>query len=95
MFLYVGSYLLILEFNSLFVCVILHTMWSGRSLQLLCILPVGMLSLSVISMMIVKRHVGSVYAGGYGGLNESGLCVFRELSPVGFLVVGESQTVLL
>ena len=23
----------------LFICVILHTMWSGKSLQLLCILP--------------------------------------------------------
>ena len=25
------------------LCVILHTMWSGKSLQLLCILPIGML----------------------------------------------------
>ena len=31
----------------------------------------------------------------YCGLNESGLCVFRELCPVGFLVVGESPSVLL
>ena len=38
----------------LFLCVILHTMWSGKSLQLLCILPFGMLCLSVISMMFVK-----------------------------------------
>ena len=38
----------------LFLCVILHTMWSGKSLQLLCILPVGMLCLSAISMMFVK-----------------------------------------
>ena len=36
------------------LCVILQTMWSGKSLQLLCILPCGMLSLSVISMMFVK-----------------------------------------
>ena len=35
----------------LFLCVILHTMWSGKSLQLLCILPFGMLCLSAISMM--------------------------------------------
>ena len=34
--------------------------------------------------------VGSVYVGGYGGLSESGLCVFRELCPVSFFVVGES-----
>ena len=38
----------------LFLCVILHTMWSGKSLQLLCILPVGMLCLSAISRMFVK-----------------------------------------
>ena len=35
----------------LFLCVILHTMSSGKSLQLLCILPFGMLC---ISMMFVK-----------------------------------------
>ena len=38
----------------LFLCVILHTMLSGKSLQLLCILPFGMLCLSAISMMFVK-----------------------------------------
>ena len=38
----------------LFLCVIFHTMWSGKSLQLLCILPFGMLCLSAISMMFVK-----------------------------------------
>ena len=38
----------------LFLCVILHTMWSGNSLQLLCILPFGMLCLSAISRMFVK-----------------------------------------
>ena len=47
----------------LFLCVILHTRWSGKSLQLLCILPFGMLCLSV----------GCV--GGYGGLSESELCL--------------------
>ena len=39
----------------LFLCVILHTMWSGKSLQLLCILPFVMLCLSAISMMFVKK----------------------------------------
>ena len=39
----------------LFLCVILHTMSSGKSLQLLCILPFGMLCLSAISMMFVKK----------------------------------------
>ena len=38
----------------LFLCVILHTMSSGKTLQLLCILPFGMLCLSAISMMSVK-----------------------------------------
>ena len=38
---------------TLFLCVILHTMSSGKSLQLLCIFPFGMLRLSAISMMFV------------------------------------------
>ena len=38
----------------LFICVILHTMWSGPSVQLLCILPFGILCLSAISMMFVN-----------------------------------------
>ena len=38
----------------LFLCVILHTMWSGKSMQLLYILPFGTLYLSAISMMFVK-----------------------------------------
>ena len=38
----------------LFLCVIFHTMWSGKSLQLMCILPFGMLCLPAISMMFVK-----------------------------------------
>ena len=42
-----------------------------------------------------KNYVGSVYVGGYGGLSETGLSVFRELCPVSFLVVGENPSVLL
>ena len=38
----------------LFPCVNLHTMWSGKILQLLCILLFGMLCLYAISMMLVK-----------------------------------------
>ena len=53
----------------LFLCVVLHIMWSGKSLQLLFILPFVMLCLSAISMMFVC----SVYVG----LSE--LCVFCEL----------------
>ena len=41
------------------------------------------------------HYVGRVYAGGYGGLSESGLFVFRELCQVDFLIVGETPSVLL
>ena len=44
---------------------------------------------------VCNNSVGSVYVGGYDSLSESGLCVFRELCPVSFLVVGESPLVLL
>ena len=37
----------------LFLCVILHTMSSGKSLQLLCIFPFGMVCLFAIGMMFV------------------------------------------
>ena len=70
-------------------------MWSGKSLQLLCVLPFGILCLSAISMIFIIKNVGSVYVGGYGGLSENGLYVFRELCPDRYLVVGESQSVLL
>ena len=43
-------------------------------------------------MIFVKNYVCSVYVDMRGGLSESGLCVFRELYPVSFLVVGESQS---
>ena len=44
---------------------------------------------------VCKTYDASVYVGGYSGLSESGLCVFRELCSVSFLVVGESPSVLL
>ena len=44
---------------------------------------------------VLKYHVGSVDVGGYSGLSESGICVFRELCQIGFLVVGERPSVLL
>ena len=40
---------------------------------------------------VCKNYVGSVYVG----LCESELCVFHELCPVSFLVVGEYPSVLL
>ena len=63
----------------------------GKNLQLLCSLPFGMLC----AMMFEKNYVGSVYIVGYGGLSESGLCVFRKLCSVSFHVVGECLPVLL
>ena len=36
------------------LCVILHIMWSGKSLQLLCISPFEIVCLSAIRMMFVK-----------------------------------------
>ena len=38
----------------LYLCEIIPTMSSGKSLQLICIFPFGMLCLSAISMMLVK-----------------------------------------
>ena len=38
----------------LFLFVILHTMSSGKILQLLCIFPFGLLCLTAISMMVVE-----------------------------------------
>ena len=40
----------------LFLCVILHTMWSGKSLQLLYIFPFGILCLTDIGIMFVKLY---------------------------------------
>ena len=44
---------------------------------------------------VCENSVISVNIGGYGSLSESGLCVFRELCPVSFPVVGECPSVLL
>ena len=48
----------------------------------------------VCHQYVGENHVGSVYIGGYGGLSESGICVFRELCPVSLLVVGECPVLL-
>ena len=42
-----------------------------------------------------ENYIGNVYIGGYCGLSESRLCVFRKLCPVSFLVVCKSLLVLL
>ena len=71
----------------LFLRVILHIMSSGKSLQLLCILPFGMLCLSAISMMFVKILLAVCML--------VGMVVFCKLCPVCFLVVGKGPSVLL
>ena len=73
--------MLVFALPMLFHFVMLHTVWSGKSLRLLCILPFGMLCLSVISMMFVK-------------IMWAMCMVFLVLCPVGFFVVGESPSVL-
>ena len=57
----------------LFLGVTLHTMWLGKSMQLLCIFPFGILCLSSIRMMYVQNYIGCVCVGGYGGQSESAL----------------------
>ena len=44
----------VFAFLLVFLCVIMHTMWSGKSLKLLCIFPFGILCLFTIRMMFVK-----------------------------------------
>ena len=48
----------------LFLCVLLHTMWSDNSLQFLCILPFGMLCVSAISMMFLNIMLAVCMLGG-------------------------------
>ena len=62
-----------------------------------CLVKQFAMCLGVVAILydVCENSVGSVYVGGYGGLRESRLCVFRELCPVSFLVIGESTSVLL
>ena len=53
------------------------------------------LALWYVELVCHQYDVCENYIGGYGGLSESGLCVFRELCPVSFLVVGECPSGLL
>ena len=59
----------------LFLCVILHTMWSGNSMQLICILLFGILCLPAIRMMFVKIQLPVCMLVDI----ESGLCDFGKL----------------
>ena len=72
----------------LFLFVILHTMSSGKSLQLICIFPFGILCLSAISMMFVKILLAVCILVGMVVCAKAD-CVCREFCPGSFLVVGE------
>ena len=74
----------------LFLGVILHTMSSGKSLQLLCTLPFGMLFLSAISMMFVKLCWQCDWWVWWSERKRT-QCVFRKFCPVSFLVVCECR----
>ena len=52
--------------HMLFLCMILHTMWSGKSMHMLCILPFGMLCLSVF------------FRGELGFLNCGAMCIVNK-----------------
>ena len=63
-----------------------------KMMELLCVIGGALLDLWYVVLGchqydVCENSVGNVYIGGYGGLSESGLCVFRELWPVSFLVV--------
>ena len=83
-FVYVGSYLSFKSLKAgsqvfallmLLICVIVHTMWSSKRLQLLCILPFGILCLSAIRMMFVKLYWQCVCWWGWWSERKRTLCL--------------------
>ena len=101
-FLYVGSYLLIKEFESWItgVCSPYVISLSDVAYYVFGQEPAVVMHLALWYVLLVchqydvcENSVGSVYVGGYGGLSES--CVFCKLYPVCFLVVGKGPSVLL
>ena len=103
-FLYVGSYLLIWEFESWItgVCFPYVISLSDFAYYVVGQEPAVAVHLALWYVLLVcqqydicENYVGSVYVGGYCGLSESGLCVFCKLCPVCFLVVGKGPSVLL
>ena len=75
-----------------FLSVILHTMSSGKKEPAVAMyLALWYVVLVCHQYDVCEKFVGSVY----GGLSESGFCVFCKLCPVCFLVVGKGPSVLL
>ena len=102
--LYVGSYLLIQEFESWITgdCspdVISLSDFTyyffGQEPAVAMHLALWYVVLACHQYDVCENYVGSVYVGGFGGVSESGLCVFCKLCPVCFLVVGKGPSVLL
>ena len=103
-FLYVESNLLISEFKNWItgVCFSYGVSLCDFAYYVFGLEPTIAMHLSLWYVVLVchqyyvcENYVGSVCIGGYGGLSDSGLSVFRELCPVSFLVVGECPSVLL
>ena len=67
----------------------------GQELALAMHLALWYVVLGCHQYVVCENSVGSVYIGGYGGLNESRLCVICILCPVCFFVVAEGPSVLL
>ena len=103
-FLYVGSYLLMYEFESwitgvcspyvISLCDFAYYVF-GQEPAVVMHVALWYVVLVCDQYDVCENSVGSVYVGGYGGLSESGLCVFCKLCPVCFLVVGKGPAVLL
>ena len=99
-FLYVGSYLLIYEFESWItgVCSPYVISLSDFAYYVFGQEPAVAVHLALWYVLLVchqydvcENYVGSVYVG----LSESGLCVICKLCPVCFLVVGKGPSVFL
>ena len=103
-FLYVGSYLLIYEFESwitgvyspsiISLCEFVYHVF-GQEPEIAMHIALWYVVVVCHQHDVCGNYVGSVYIGGYGGLSESGLCDFCKLCPVCFLVVGKGPSVLL
>ena len=100
MFLYVGSYLLIWEFESWITVVCSVSLCDfayyvvGQEPEIAVYPALWYAVLVCHQYDVCKKYVGSVYLGGYGGLSESGPRVLPKLCPISFPAVGESPSIL-
>ena len=66
---------------TLFLCVILHTMWPAVAIHL----ALRYVVLVCHKYDVCNKFIGSVYVGGYGGLSESGLVSSVNCVQLAFL----------